>query len=197
MGVNLTPQLGDATEPELSPWKLGGLSVLELAKRVWKSANDDDIFGRSAQLAYYFFFALFPGLIFLSSVLGLLASPGTQLHDSLLRFMETVLPGSAFAMVQQVLDQTTKASGGGKLTFGILVALWSATQGMVAVQDTMNAVYNVREGRPLWKSRGVALGLTVVCSLLFIVGLTAILYGNRLANFVGAHLGLSSAATWA
>ena len=169
----------------------------ELAKRVWKSVNDDDVFGRSAQLAYYFFFALFPGLIFLSSVLGLLASPGTQLHDSLLRFMGTVLPGSAFAMVQQVLDQTTQASGGGKLTFGILVALWSATQGMVAVQDTLNAVYNVREGRPFWKSRGVALGLTVVCSLLFIVGLTVILYGNRLANFVGAHLGLSSAATWA
>jgi membrane protein len=195
MDANVTPQLADSAEPTLSPWKLGGLSVRELAKRVWKSANDDDIFGRSAQLAYYFFFALFPGLIFLSSVLGLLASPGTQLHDSLLRFMGTVLPGSAFAMVQQVLDQTTQASGGGKLTFGILVALWSATQGMVAVQDTMNAVYNVREGRPLWKSRGNALGLTLVCGVLLIAALTVILYGNTLANFIGARVGLSTAAT--
>src|ERR1700733_13982899 len=104
---------GDAAKPELSPWKLGGLSLGQLGQRVWGSVNDDDVFGRAAELAYYFFFALFPGLIFLSSFLGLWAGPGTHLHDSLLHFMATALPASAFDLVRQTLDQTTKASGGG------------------------------------------------------------------------------------
>lgn len=194
--ADVAPKSGGAGEKELSPWKLGGLSIVELGKRVWSSLNNDDVFGRAAQLAYYFFFALFPGLIFVSAVLGLLAGPGTQLHDSLLRYMSTALPGSAFDLIKQTLDQTTKASGGGKLTFGILAALWSATQGMAAVEDTLNAVYDVREGRPIWKSRGTALGLTVVCSILLIVALTVILYGNTLASFTGEHLGLGTAVTW-
>ena len=194
--VNVASDASGSPEQELSPWKLGGLSLVELGKRVWGSVSDDDVFGHAAELAYYFFFALFPGLIFLSSLLGLLAGPGTQLHDSLLRFMATALPGSAFNLVRQTLDQTTQASGGGKLTFGVLVALWSATQGMVAVQNTMNAVYNVREERPIWKTRAMALGLTVIGSVLVVLALTVILYGNTLANFVGAHAGLGVAATW-
>jgi len=59
----------------ISPWKLGGLSLRELGRRVWKSAMEDDVFGRSAQLAYYFFLALFPALIFVTALLGLLAGP--------------------------------------------------------------------------------------------------------------------------
>jgi len=190
-------QPGPAAERDLSPWKLGGLSIRELGKRLWKSLNDDDVFGRAAQLAYYFFFALFPGLIFLTSMLGLLAATGSQLHDSLLRFMATALPGSAFDLVRQTLDQTTKASGGGKLTFGIAVALFSATQGMVAVEDTLNAVYNVGESRPIWKTRAIALALTLVCSVLLILALALIFYGNTLANTWGGYLGLGTAATWA
>lgn len=187
---------GQAPREELSPWKLGGLTVKELAKRVWGSLNNDDVFGRSAQLAYYFFLALFPALIFLTSILGLLAGPGTQLHDSLIRFMAQALPPSAFDLVSKTLEETTKASGGGKITFGLLATLWSATSGMVAVQDTLNAVYDVREERPFWKARSIALGLTVAGSILVIGALAVILYGNTLVTFVGNHIGLGPLATW-
>ena len=70
-------------EEKASPWKLGGLSIGELSKRVWNSVLSDDVFGRSAQLAYYFFLALFPALIFVTALLGVLAASGSRIHDSL------------------------------------------------------------------------------------------------------------------
>ena len=146
------PGTSRKAKPRFSPWQLGGLSVKELLKRVWKSANEDDIFGRSAQLAYYFFLALFPALIFLTATLGLLAASGKRLHDTLLGYMAFALPAPVYQLVKSTLEQTTAASGGGKLTFGLIAALWTACSGMSAVQDTLNAVYNVRDPRPLWKS---------------------------------------------
>ncbi len=181
---------------QLSPWKLGGLSITELSKRVWNSINNDDVINRAAELAYFFFFSLFPALILLTAVFGLLAGPGTKLHDMLLQYMGTALPGSAFEMVKKVLDETSQAAGGGKITFGILLSLWSASAAMTAVQDTLNAVYDVPEGRPWWKAKGIAIGLTVVCSILMILALVIILSGGMLADFVGNHLGLTTAFTW-
>lgn len=195
--ARVAPEPTPEQREELSPWKLGGLSIRELGKRVWNSVNSDDVLNRAAQLAYYFFFSLFPALIFLTSILGLLAGPGTKLHDMLLVYMGTALPGSAFEMVQKVLTETNQAAGGGKITFGLLVTLWSASAAMTAVQDTLNAVYDVPEQRPFWKAKGIAIGLTVVCSILMIVALTVILYGNMLADFVGSHIGLGPVATWA
>lgn len=190
------PQPSEDKRERLSPWKLGGLSVKELAKRVWGSINEDDVFGRSAQLAYYFFFALFPALIFLTALLGLLAGSSTRLHDSLLGYMATALPPAAFDLIRQTLEHTTKASSGGKLGFGLIAALWSATSGMTALEDTLNAVYNVRESRPLWKTYGIAILLTIIGSVLLVVALAVILYGNTAANFVSDHVGLGPVATW-
>ena len=181
----------------LSPWKLGGLSLKELGKRVWKSVNDDDVFGRSAQLAYYFFLALFPALIFLTALLGFFAGPGTKLHDSLLGYIGTALPGVAYDLVRKTLDEAGKASGAGKLSFGLLATLWSATSGMTALEDTLNAVYNVREMRPIWKTYGLAILLTVVCSVLLIAALFFVLYGTTVANYAADQMGLGPVATWA
>ncbi len=168
----------------------------ELSKRVGSSAMDDDVFGRSAELAYYFFLAVFPGLIFLTALLGFLAGPGTQLHQSLLNYMATALPPAAYDVVRRAFEHTTAASSGGKLSFGIVAALWSATSGMTGLEDTLNAVYNVRESRPIWKVYGLAIVLTIVCSILLIVALLVILYGNTAANFVAMHIGLGPVAIW-
>lgn len=195
--TGVAPQTPDRPREQLSPWKLGGLSAKELGRRVWNSLNNDDVFGRAAQLAYYFFFSLFPALIFLSSILGLFAGPGTKLHAMLLQYIGTALPGDAFKMVQQVLDETTKAAGGAKITFGLLLTLWSASAAMSAVQDTLNAVYDVREERPFLKARGIAIALTVVSSVLMVSALAIILAGDAVANYTSSALGLGLAATWA
>jgi membrane protein len=179
-----------------SAWELGGLSKGELAKRVWKGINDDDVFGRAAQLAYNFLFAIFPGLIFVTAVLGMLAGPGSQLRESLMRYMSSAMPPAAATLVERNLQQTSEASGGWKLAIGLILALWSASAGMAALQDTLNAVYNVKEGRPFWKSRGLAITLTIVCSVLVLIALAIILYGNAAAKFVSSHMGLGPVITW-
>ena len=195
--ARVVPEPSSERREQLSPWKLGGLSTGELGKRVWSSVNSDDVLNRAAQLAYYFFFSLFPALILLTSIFGLLARPGTRLHDMLLRYMGAALPATAFEAVQKVLTETNQAAGGGKITFGLLVTLWSASAAMTAVQDTLNAVYDVPEERPFWKAKSIAIALTVVCSILMIATLTVILYGNMLADFVGNLIGLGTVATWA
>ena len=76
-----------------SPWNLGGLTVGELGRRVWAEIGDDEVTDRAAALAYYFLFALFPTLLFLTVLLGLLPLPG--LMDRLLQYGDQALPGDA------------------------------------------------------------------------------------------------------
>jgi membrane protein len=180
---------------QISPWRLGGLSVVELGKRVWHSIEDDDVFGHSAELAYYFTLAVFPSLIFVLALLGMLAGPGSHMRESLIGYMQTAMPGSAFEILNKVLGETASASSGGKLTFGLFAALWTASSGMVALQNTLNAVYNVKEGRPLWKARGIAIGLTIVCSMLLLIALAIVLYGTDLANLAANRAGFGSVIT--
>jgi len=159
--------------------------------------SDDDVFGRAAQLAYYFFVAVFPALIFAMAIFGILDGPGSQLHTALLQYLGKALPPSSHALLQNVLDQTSKSSGNGKLAFGVLGALYPATAGMVAVESALNAVYGVNEKRPLWKTYGTAAMLTIVCSILAMLTLAIILYGNTAANMIGADIGPGGILTWA
>ncbi len=168
-------------------------SFKETAISAGKSALKDDITGRSAQLAYYFFLSLFPGLILVTALLGLLARHGPQLQDSMLHAMGTVLPESAFGTVQDIFKQITKSSGGGLFTFGALGALWSATAGMSAVQDTLNSVYRVEEGRPFWKRSLISIGLTIAVIVMAITALAVTLSGSVLMKFIVQHTGMDGA----
>ncbi|HWR35313.1 MAG TPA: YihY/virulence factor BrkB family protein [Clostridia bacterium] len=181
-----------------SAWKLGGLTWKELGKRIWGEMNEDDVFGRSAALSYYFLLALFPMMLFLVSMLGMAAGPGTELRGNLMEYLGKVLPGSASGLVQQTVDQTAQNSGGGKLSFGILAALWSASAGITAIMSTLNVAYDLKESRPFWKVRGIALGLTIALSVLVISALTLVLYGGKIANFVGGllHMGSAFSIAW-
>lgn len=160
-----------------------------IGRELFDSVSSDDILGRSAQLAYYFFFALFPGFIFLSALLSVLA--GSSLRDSLMVHLPRVVPPDAFHLIQQTFTETTH--GGGKMTFGALVALWSATAGMAAACDTLNAVHDVNEGRPYWKVQLTALGLTIAAMVL-LLGAVAVLFSGdaliKLSPSGGLHMPL-------
>lgn len=178
-----------------SLWALGGLKWKELGKRVFSEIQKDDVFGRAAQLAYYFLLALFPLLLFLTSVIGLLLGSGTGLRHSLFNYLSQVLPGSAFNLVDSTLYEVSAASSGSKLAFGLLAALWAASNGMGAITQALNAAYNVTESRPWWKQRLTAISLTLVLSVLIISALVLLLYGGRLADHVGSNYGFSEAFT--
>ena len=177
---------------------LGGLSWKELGKRVYAETTEDAILGYAAQLSYYFLLALFPALLFLTSLLGYLAGEDSQLRAGLFRYLAAVLPGDASQLVAKTVNDVTQGSGGGKLSFGILATLWAASNGMTAISESLNAAYDVTERRPWWKSRLVAIGLTLALSFLIISSLVLVLYGHDLADTVAVKFGLGAAfaLTW-
>lgn len=176
-------------------WKLSGTTWRDFCKRVWFQIKVDDIFGRAAQLAYYFLLALFPLLLFLTTLLGYFAGAGSQLRDSLMRYLGTVMPYSALDLVHRTIDEISKDKGGGKLSFGLLAALWVASKAMTAISDTLNAAYEVRETRPMWKVRLVSIGLTIMLAMMIVLGLTTVLLGGRLADLIAGVVGFGDTFT--
>jgi membrane protein len=163
------------------------------AHRIWTRINDHDIFGRAAQLSYYFLLALFPLLLFLVTLLGYFAEAGSSLRDKLLSYLATVMPYSAVTLVHTTLDEISAARGGGKLSLGLLAALWAASNGMGAISDTLNVAYAVRETRPWWKVRVIAVSLTIAVSIFILSALAIVFFGGNLGDRVAAHFGLSAA----
>jgi membrane protein len=172
---------------------LGGLSWKELAKRVYAETTDDDVLGRAAQLSYYFLLALFPALLFLTSLLGYFAGEDSQLRTSLFGYLSAVLPGEASKLVAETVNDVTNSSGGGKLSFGILATLWAASNGMGAISESLNAAYDLKETRPWWKVRLIAVGLTLALSFLIVSSLVLVLYGHDLADAIAGRFGLGEA----
>jgi membrane protein len=177
--------------PFLSDFK--GQDWRRLAKRVWADIGKDKIFGHAAELAYFFLLALFPLLLFLTSMIGLVIGSGTGLRHSLFNYLGKVLPGSASQLVSTTMFEVSNNSGGGKISFGILAALWAASNGMGAISETLNVAYHVEESRPWWKQRLTAVGLTIVLAVLIISALVLVLYGGRIADGLAASYGFGVA----
>src|SRR4051794_1615528 len=144
-----------------SIWALGGLTWRELFRRVWGGMNRNDLLNRAYELAYNFLLAVFPMLLFLLGVLGMLASEGSRLRADLFYYFQLALPPAAYDLLVKTLLEVTPNSTGGKLTFGLLFALYSGSSGMTQLMSTLNAAYEVREGRSWWKVRLISLALTL------------------------------------
>ena len=166
--------------------------------RVWARAEEDEIFGRSAQLSYYFLLALFPLLLFLITLFGYFDGAGSHLRHKLLSYLGDVMPSSASQLVIDTIDQVTAARGGGKLSFGLLAAIWAASSGMNALGQSLNAAYDVRETRPWWKVRLISIALTFALSTLITSALVIVLYGGQLGRSVAAliHEGRAFDEVW-
>ncbi|HEX8129679.1 MAG TPA: YihY/virulence factor BrkB family protein [Pyrinomonadaceae bacterium] len=177
-------------------WQLGGLSWKELATRVWAEINEDDIFGRSAQLSYYFLLALFPLLLFITAVLGQFAEAGSELRENLLSILGSVVPQEASDLIHETVDNVEKGAGGGKISFGILATLWAASNGMTAICQTLNIAYEAEETRPWWKVRLISLGLTVALAVLILSALTLTLFGGHIAEYIAASFSFGQVFTW-
>jgi membrane protein len=167
--------------PLRSLWNLQGVPVGIVAKRTWKSLFADRLFGRAAELGFYFLFALFPTLFSASSILGLAAQSAARFYDKLLNYLALVIPTSALGTVLATFNETTAAATPGKLTFGLVAAVWSASVGISAIQDALNAVYKVQETRSFLRARICAIGLTVILTVIVTLILSALLGGDFVA----------------
>ena len=181
-----------------SLWNLHGLSLGALIKRVWSEIQQDDVLGRAAQLSYYFLLALFPLLIFLTSIIGIVLGTGSGLRHTLFSYLAEVMPPSAFKLIESTMLEISKTSTGGKLSFGLLAALWAASNGMGAITEALNTAYDVKESRPWWKNRLQAIALTASLSFLIISALLLVLYGGKIVETLAANFDFGSAfvMTW-
>jgi membrane protein len=179
-------------------WDLGGLTWRELGGRVWRELSEDRILGRSAQLSFYFLLSLFPMLLLMMALLGSYVEGQSALRAALAGFLDAMGPHAASKLVSDFLQRLTEGLGAGGVSSGLLVALWAASSGMVALMNALNEAYEVEERRSWWIRRLVALGLTIALLSLIIATLLLVIYGRQGAQAIAAALRVRGAfaAAW-
>jgi membrane protein len=177
---------------DMSPWKLGGLSVRELGARVWSNVQNENVLNEAAALSYYFIFALFPAFLFVMALVAFVPVP--HLMGRLMMYIPTVLPPDAASVVTKTVWEVVRGGGQGLLSVGAVLALWSASSAMVSVMDALNVAYEVQDSRPWWKRRLTAIVLTVVFSVFLLVGLVLMMFGPIIGQFIARPFGLSEVA---
>jgi len=149
-----------------SIWDIGGLTWPELFRRTWGGINQNDLINRAYELAYNFLLAVFPLLIFLLAVLGSFATASYGLRAYLFFYFQRALPPAAYGVLFTTLREISQDAGGGKLTFGLLFALYTGSGGMTQLISTLNAAYEVHEARSWVRVHLISLGLTIALSML-------------------------------
>jgi len=178
-----------------NPWKLGGLTLTDMGRRLWREAQEDELLGRAAQLSYYALLALFPALMFLTALMGLFSVQ--DFMPELMSYLRNVLPADALSMVERFLTQIAEGSGANLLSLGALGALWASSSGMTAIIDALNVVYDVRkDSRPFWKIRLTALLLTVGLAGFVIFSIALVLYGPDIGQWIADMMGVGLVFTW-
>ncbi|MBB3085091.1 YihY/virulence factor BrkB family protein [Geodermatophilus sabuli] len=161
-------------------------------KRTVKEFSEDNLTDWAAALTYYGVLALFPALIALVSIVGLLVDPD-QLSDAL----TTIVPGSAAATINPVIEQiaSNTATAGLGLVIGLAAAIWSASGYVGAFTRAANIVYETPEGRKVWKLKPLQLLVTLIGVLFAAVIVAAVVLSGPVADAVGQALGLGSGVT--
>lgn len=164
-------------------WNLRGIRIRLLVERTWGAVIADRLLGHAAELGFYFLFALFPTLFCASSILGLILQSGHSIHFRLLNYLALVVPASALGLVLNTFYEMVNAATTGKVTFGSIAAIWSASAGISSIQDTLNAVHKLKETRSYLIAQIQAIILTIVAVVLGILTLVAMFAGDFLSDF--------------
>jgi membrane protein len=173
-----------------SLWTLRGLTLSQLCHNVLNRIIENDIFGRAAELAFYFLFAVFPLILIVMTLFGLLTSRSIEFQAHFLSSFADFLPADALQLLKRVTDELAAHASGGKLTFGIVFALWSVSGGIGAMINALNLAYHVHETRSWFKVRAIALGLSALISVLIFSALFMVLASSHLIDRLGRELGL-------
>jgi membrane protein len=181
---------GDAPE---TPTKLRKRSWLGVLRRTVREFKEDNLTDWAAALTYYGILSIFPALLALVSVLGLIGQSATQ---PLIDNLGSIAPGPAKQILTSTLQNLQKSQGAAGILFivGLAGALWSASGYVAAFMRASNAIYDVGEGRPIWKTLPVRVGVTIVTLALLAISAVAVVVTGPLAKQVGNVVGLGSVA---
>lgn len=170
------------------------LSWKELAKRTWGEILADDLLNLAAQQAYYFFFALFPALLTIVSIASFF--PVDNIIDEIMRLLGRFAPPDVLQIISEQIKKISESNQGGILTFAFLLTIWSSSGAMVSIITTLNAAYDITEGRPWWKTRLTAIALTIGVALFVLTSISLVLVGPTFAEHLANTLGLGPAFKW-
>ena len=145
--------------------------------RCYRKALDTDLLSRSAQVAFYFTFSLFPLLFFLISLFGLVLDSTEGLKQEMFTYLRQLMPTTAFDLVRRTVEEVVESSSTGKLTLGLAITLWSASAGIDSIRNALNAVYELRENRSWWTRKLQSIAITLLLILLTAIVLLIVFYG--------------------
>ena len=179
-----------------SPIELERSSWKGVARRTVREFREDSLTDWAAALTYYAILSIFPALIVLVSLLGLIGAAAT---DPLLENLRAVAPGPAQEIFTNAIEglQRSQGAAGVLLVVGLAAALWSASSYIGAFTKAANRIWDVEEGRPVWKTIPLRLAVTVVLLVLIVLSCIGVVVSGGLAEEVGGLLGLGDTAVTA
>ena len=163
--------------------------LFQTVKRAGKEFSDDDMATYAAAVSYQIFFSLFPFIIFILALLGVLNLQ--PVFDFILKQANTVMPSSAQSMVSGIVDQVKGQSSGGVMSFGVIVALWSSSSAVRMAMHALNVAYDV-EDRPAWKKLPLSVLYALILAALLIASAGLLFAGPSLVEPIFNAVGLGS-----
>lgn len=173
--------------PPLPPSPLPPFSL----RRLWDKLFEDEVFGRAAQLAYYWLFSLFPLLIFMTALLAFLPIPHSL--DHWFGALNHILPSDAYVLVNETFRQIISQRRHGLLSFSILIAVWAASSGMEAIIGSLNKAYGAKVSRAYWREKLLSIELTLGLAVFVLLALMLIFFGEIIGLRISDYFGLGAA----
>jgi membrane protein len=168
-----------------------GYRVQSVATRTLREILDDNLLGLSAQTAYYFFFSLFPLLLFVAPVLSLVGNK-QQTFGLLASQLQQVVPSDGWPLIGGVISDVVYAENApGLMSIGALLAVWAGSNVFSALIDALNSAYDVSDSRPWWKKKLIAVASVLVIGLVILTSTALILGGEQLSAWLADRLELS------
>jgi len=182
----------DPDNPD-KPTELSKPSLTAVGKRASKEFKHDNLTDLAAALTYYAVLSIVPGLIVLISLLGLLGPDAT---NQVMNQVEQVAPGSSADFVKTLITQAQANKGGAGIgaILGVVVALWSASGYVAAFMRASNVIYGIGEGRPIWKTAPIRLGVTIVAVILLLISAVIVVVSGPVAQQIGDLIGVGNTA---
>jgi len=172
-----------------------GYDIVTVAKKTWAGIGKDKVTVYAAQMAYSFFFALFPLLLFFAALLSLVADKQTVMAELNGR-VAAALPADVAGLLSKTIEKVIFAKGApGLLSFGLLTVAWSGSSLFGALRVALNAAYEVEETRPWWKQYALQLGMLALTGVVVVAATVILLNGEGVVGWLGARLGLKVITT--
>ena len=164
-------------------------SVTDALLRTYDDVDRHHTLQMAAALSYYFVLSLFPALIFLSAAIAYLPIPDLS-HQTLV-LLAPFLPAEGMDLIRRVLDDIIRSDRGTFLSFGLLGTLWTVSGGFAAIIEALNIAFEVKDNRPFWKTRPLAVGLAFIVGTLVLISLCVMVLGPRFGQWLAERVHLS------